>query len=69
MVTNPDVEIYNASAYVNLTSATLELRDPSGTLVHTQQWARKLITFRSYSCNYKLFSDHTRNLDSEGSIT
>ena len=30
------VEIYNASAYVNLTSATIELRDPSGTLMHTQ---------------------------------
>ena len=34
----PEVEIYNASAYVPLTSATIELRDPSGTLMHTQQW-------------------------------
>lgn len=41
----PDVEIYNASAYVNLTSATLELRDPSGTLVHTQQWQGNLSPF------------------------
>ena len=41
----PDVEIYNASAYVNLTSATLELRDPSGTLVHTQQWQGNLPPF------------------------
>ena len=41
----PDVEIYNASAYVNLTSATLELRDPSGTLVHTQQWQGSLQPF------------------------
>ena len=41
----PEVEIYNASAYVNLTSATLELRDPSGTLVHTQQWQGNLVPF------------------------
>ena len=41
----PDVEIYNASAYVNLTSATLELRDPSGALVHTQQWQGNLSPF------------------------
>ena len=41
----PDVEIYNASALVNLTSATLELRDPSGTLVHTQQWQGSLQPF------------------------
>ena len=41
----PDVEIYNASAYVNLTSATLELRDPNGTLVHTQQWQGNLLPF------------------------
>ena len=41
----PDVEIYNASAYVNLNSATLELRDPSGTLVHTQQWQGSLQPF------------------------
>ena len=41
----PEVEIYNASAYVNLTSATLELRDPSGTLVHTQQWQGNLSPF------------------------
>tara|TARA_B100001758_G_C18395856_1_gene605859 strand:+ start:396 stop:1682 length:1287 start_codon:yes stop_codon:yes gene_type:complete len=41
----PDVEIYNASAYVNLNSATLELRDPSGTLVHTQQWQGNLQPF------------------------
>ena len=41
----PDVEIYNASAYVNLTSATLELKDPSGTLVHTQQWQGNLSPF------------------------
>ena len=41
----PDVEIYNASAYVNLTSATLELRDPNGTLVHTQQWQGNLSPF------------------------
>ena len=41
----PEVEIYNASAYVNLTSATLELRDPNGTLVHTQQWQGSLQPF------------------------
>ena len=41
----PEVEIYNASAYVNLTSATLELRDPNGTLVHTQQWQGNLQPF------------------------
>ena len=41
----PEVEIYNASAYVNLTTATLELRDPSGTLVHTQQWQGSLSPF------------------------
>ena len=41
----PEVEIYNASAYVNLTYATLELRDPSGTLVHTQQWQGNLTPF------------------------
>ena len=41
----PEVEIYNASAYVNLTSATLELRDPNGTLVHTQQWQGNLSPF------------------------
>jgi hypothetical protein len=41
----PDVEIYNASALVNLTSATLELRDPSGTLVHSQQWQGNLSPF------------------------
>ena len=41
----PDVEIYNASAYVNLTSATLELRDPNGNLVHTQQWQGNLSPF------------------------
>ena len=41
----PEVEIYNASAYVNLTYATLELRDPSGALVHTQQWQGNLTPF------------------------
>ena len=41
----PDVEIYNASAYMNLTYATLELRDPNGTLVHTQQWQGNLSPF------------------------
>ena len=30
---------------MNLTSATLELRDPSGTLVHTQQWQGNLSPF------------------------
>ena len=39
----PEVEIYNASAYVNLTSAQIELRDPSGTLIHTQQWQGNLV--------------------------
>ena len=39
------VEIYNASAYVNLTSSTIELRDPSGTLIHTQQWQGSLQPF------------------------
>jgi len=41
----PELEIYNAGAYVNLTSATLELRDPNGTLVHTQQWQGNLSPF------------------------
>ena len=41
----PEVEIYNASAYVPLTSATIELRDPSGTLMHTQQWQGSLQPF------------------------
>lgn len=41
----PDVEIYNASALMNLSSATLELRDPSGTLVHSQQWQGNLSPF------------------------
>jgi len=39
------VEIYNASAYVPLTSATIELRDSSGTLMHTQQWQGNLQPF------------------------
>ena len=39
----PEVEIYNASAYVNLTSAQIELRDPSGTLMYTQQWQGNLV--------------------------
>ena len=39
------VELYNASAYVNLTSATIELRDPSGTLMHTQAWQGSLPPF------------------------
>ena len=41
----PEVEIYNASAYVPLTSATIELRDPSGTLMHTQAWQGSLQPF------------------------
>ena len=39
------IEIYNASAIVTLTSATLELRDPNGTLVHTQPWQGNLQPF------------------------
>ena len=39
----PEVEIYNASAFVNLTSAQIELRDPSGTLMYTQQWQGNLV--------------------------
>jgi hypothetical protein len=52
----PDVEIYNASAYVNLNSATLELRDPSGTLVHTQQWQGNLQPFNytTTTINYSI---------------
>ena len=37
-----EVEMYNASAYVDLTSAQIELRDPSGTLMYTQQWQGNL---------------------------
>ena len=46
----PDVEIYNASAYVNLTgTATIELRDPSGTLiVYSLQWQGSLQPLCSY---------------------
>jgi hypothetical protein len=40
-----EVEIYNASAYVPLTSAQIELRDASGTLMHTQQWQGNLQPF------------------------
>ena len=57
----PDVEIYNASAYVNLNSATLELRDPSGTLVHTQQWQGNLQPFNytNTTINYSITTPGT----------
>ena len=57
----PDVEIYNASAYVNLTSATLELRDPSGNLVHTQQWQGNLSPFGRtiFTINYLITTPGT----------
>ena len=57
------VEIYNASAYVNLTSATIELRDPSGTLMHTQQWQGSLQPFShtTATINYLITTPGTWN--------
>ena len=57
----PEVEIYNASAYVPLTSATIELRDPSGTLMHTQQWQGSLqpFTHTTATINYLITTPGT----------
>jgi len=57
----PDVEIYNASAYVTLTSAQIELRDPSGTLIHTQTWQGNLqpLTKGTVTLNYLITTQGT----------
>tara|TARA_R100000908_G_C3755264_1_gene149690 strand:+ start:3953 stop:5257 length:1305 start_codon:yes stop_codon:yes gene_type:complete len=56
-----DVEIYNASAYVSLTSAQIELRDPSGVLVHTQTWQGSLqpLTKGTITLNYLITTPGT----------
>ena len=42
----PEVEIYNASGLCYFSfSSTIELRDPSGTLMHTQPWQGSLQPF------------------------
>tara|TARA_R110001583_G_scaffold48154_1_gene150648 strand:+ start:3775 stop:5061 length:1287 start_codon:yes stop_codon:yes gene_type:complete len=56
-----EVEIYNASAYVNLTSAQIELRDPSGTLMYTHQWQGNLqpLTKGTVTLNYLITTQGT----------
>ena len=58
-----DVELYNASSYSALYSATIELRDPNGTLVYTQQWSGDLDPFNrsTVTLNYLISTPGTWN--------
>ena len=40
-----EVNLYNASSNTNLTSADIELRDPSGQLIYTENWTGNLNPF------------------------
>jgi hypothetical protein len=56
-----DVEIYNASSYTTLTSAMIELKDPTGTLVYTHTWTGNLqpLTRATVTLNYLITSPGT----------